>query len=270
MAVDRNSRRPDEVEQLQTTIEELQYRLAHVTAKNRAMWSLLAEVTRRLHASSASIKAAVSSLLDYDIFWDGSAQHEFLETIDDSVDQGANLIKLMTLAFRSEADDLEIKPENQSLQEILATVLDTIASKMPQTQININIPPERATIFADYGYLAVALRFLVEVLLESEPETKPISISATQLELFWQLDMIPVSDSVAGFLQKLNAVAIQDLMQTEGLSPEKVLKLFTAFQLCQRQNVELKVNTPGSPAQASLRILIPSSPASQTSLPSDV
>ena len=109
-------------EDLQRQVLDLRRQLAEFRARNRAMWSLLAEISQKLQASSTSIKAAVSSLLDYDIFWDGSTQHEFLETIDESVDQGSNLIMLMMLAFRSEADSLEMKPEPHALQEILSTV----------------------------------------------------------------------------------------------------------------------------------------------------
>ena len=55
-------------EDLQREVLDLRRQLAESRARNRAMWSLLAEISQRLQASSTSIKAAVSSLLDYDIF----------------------------------------------------------------------------------------------------------------------------------------------------------------------------------------------------------
>jgi len=39
-------------------------------ALDRALWLLLVQLSRKLQISSASIKAGVSSLLDYSIFWD--------------------------------------------------------------------------------------------------------------------------------------------------------------------------------------------------------
>jgi len=266
MAVNHNLTGPDKnTEQLQTQVLELQHQLAQLTAKNRAMWTLLAEVTRRLHASSASIKAAVSSLLDYDIFWDGSAQHEFLETIDDSVDQGSNLTMLMTLAFRSEANDLDINPANQSLQEIVATVLDTISSKIPQARLKVQIPPEGTAIFVDYGYLAVALRFLLETIIESTAAETPITVQAIEAPPFWQLDINPVTGTVVDFIQNLTEVISQDLTQTVGLPPESVLKLFTAFQLFQQQHIDLRFyTTPKN--RTGLRVEIPFSQISQSSL----
>ena len=77
-----------------------------------------AETSRKLQLYSASIKAAVSSLLNYDIFWDNANQHEFLETINSSVNQVSELI-VLTLAFRGEAGSLVLKRDPQVFQEIL-------------------------------------------------------------------------------------------------------------------------------------------------------
>ena len=60
-----------QVEILQTTISELNRELEEAKIINQSMWSLLVEITNRLQMSSSAIKAAVSSLLDHDIFWDG-------------------------------------------------------------------------------------------------------------------------------------------------------------------------------------------------------
>ena len=86
---------------------DLRRQLAELTAKQRMVWALFIDASRKLQISSASIKAAVSSLLNYDIFWDGANQHEFLTTINSSVDQAAKLASLLTLAVRSEAGSLE-------------------------------------------------------------------------------------------------------------------------------------------------------------------
>ena len=81
-----------QLEILQSKITELNRELEEAKAINQSMWSLLVEITNRLQMSSSAIKAAVSSLLDHDIFWDGSTQHELLEIIDNSADQVSNQI----------------------------------------------------------------------------------------------------------------------------------------------------------------------------------
>ena len=205
------------------------------------MWILLAEVSRGLQVSSASIKAAVSSLLDYDIFWDGSAQHEFLETIDDSVNQEANLIMLMTLAFKSAANNLAMKREPNDFREILSTVVDTISAGIPETDIKIDIPSEGSSVLVDYGYLAVGLRLLLEGLLESKIAPQPLELRAVETRTHWSLEIGYLTDSGVELIRNLANSQIYDLMQTKEFSPESILKLFTASQIFQQQDIQLNV-----------------------------
>jgi K+-sensing histidine kinase KdpD len=223
---------------LQSQVLDLRRQLVESRARNRAMWTLLAEVSQKLQASSTSIKAAVSSLLDYDIFWDGSTQHEFLETINDSVDQGTNLIVLMTLAFRSETDSLEMKPEPHTLQEILSTVLDTISVKMPGLQIKIDFPSEGRPVLVDYGYLAVALRFLLEALISSQ-----IELLAVEVENGWVLNISGIEEATNKVISDLCQDRFDELVTVNTLSPENTLKLFTAFRILRLQSIELYLNT---------------------------
>lgn len=244
-------------EDLQRQVLDLRRQLAEFRARNRAMWSLLAEISQKLQASSTSIKAAVSSLLDYDIFWDGSTQHEFLETIDESVDQGSNLIMLMMLAFRSEADSLEMKPEPHALQEILSTVVDTVA--LGPHQLVTDFPPEGGPVFVDYGYLAVALRLLLEVLIEPEPPSAQIELLAVESKECWLLDIKAIPETIGTAIGHLGEDQFEELL-TDGnllsLSREKLLKLFTASRIFRLQNIQLDVQTVET-GKVVLRLTIP-------------
>lgn len=242
--------------ELQRRLVELQQQLAEAKAKNRAMWALLAEVCRKLQVSSASIKAAVSSLLDYDIFWDGSAQHEFLETIDDSVDQGANLITLLTLAFRSEADSLEMQREFHILPEILSTVIDTLSAKLPQLPLDVAWPAEGKPVFVDYGYLTVAIRLLLEVLLETRIGPDGLDLRATETETHWQIDLDHIAPAGLEAINHLAGCQASDLTLTDSLSPENVLKLFTVCRIFRLQDIQLKV-LEQPPEKARLRLIFP-------------
>ena len=246
---------------LQKQVLELRRQLAEAQARNRMMWTLLAEISQRLQVSSTSIKAAVSSLLDYDIFWDGSTQHEFLETIDDSVDQGSDLIVLMTLAFRSEANSLEMKPEPHTLPEILSTVLDTVGAKIPGFELKADFPPEGRPVFVDYGYLAVALRLLLEVLLEPEPPPAHIELLAMEAKESWLLDIRAVSATVGAAIGHLFQDQFDELLMAEAdsfppLSPEQLLRLFTASRILRLQDIQLDVQLDGTD-RAGLRLTIP-------------
>jgi len=245
-----------DTEELQRQILDLSRQLAESKARNRAMWSLLAKISQRLQTSSTSIKAAVSSLLEYDIFWDGSTQHEFLETIDDSVDQGSNLIVLMTLAFRSEASSLEMKPEPQTLQEILSTVLDTISMKVPGLQLNVDFPSEGRPVLVDYGYLAVALRLLLEVLIELGSASSQIELLAVEAQDCWFLDISAIPEMISDGISHLCQDRFDELVTANNLSSENLLKLFTAFRILRLQNIQLDVDTDEA-VNAGLRLTIP-------------
>jgi len=244
---------------LQEEVLELRRQLIESRARNRMMWSLLAEISQRLQASSTSIKAAVSSLLDYDIFWDGSTQHEFLETIDDSVDQGSDLIVLMTLAFRSEANSLEMKPEPHALQEILSTVLDTIGAQRSGLDLKINFPPEGEPVFVDYRYLAVALRLLLDVLLEPKPPADQLGLLAAEAQNNWLLDIGPIPQTIGQAVNHLCQNRFDELLTADDflpLSPENLLKLFTAGRILHRQDIQLDVQTAKTD-KVGLRLTIP-------------
>ncbi len=257
MAVDQNPLSDSaDREALQAQVLHLQGQLAEATAKNRAMWTLLAEVCQKLQLSSASIKAAVSSLLDYDIFWDGSAQHEFFETIDDSVDRSSNLIMLMTLAFRSEAGSLELNREAHELQEIVSTVVETISTKTPHLQLKVALPLEGPPVFVDYGYLAVAFRLLLEVCIQAQPNEEEFKVEAVEIENQWHLNIEPVARPIIEVVENLADCQAHNLTLTDQLLPENVLKLFTACRILRLLDVQLKL-LPRTEDNSGLGLIVP-------------
>jgi len=60
------------LESLLNENRDLRRELAELSARNRTLQTLLVEISRKLQISSASIKAAVSSMLSLDFFWDES------------------------------------------------------------------------------------------------------------------------------------------------------------------------------------------------------
>ncbi len=245
------------LEDAQNQIVDLRRQLTELEVRNRMMWTLLAEVSRRLQTSSTSIKAAVSSLLDYDIFWDGSTQHEFLETIDSSVDQGASLIMLMMLAFRSEANNLEINPEPHTLQEILSGVLDTISASPSEFHFDVVSSEAGKPVLVDYEYLAVSLRLLMEVLVNTEAVSSNLQVMET--ENYWYLDILYVSEPIATALDHFYRGNLDGWMLIEHIAPENALKLFTASKIIRSQNIQLEIHTDetGEKGKMKLRLIIP-------------
>lgn len=243
------------LEDAEKEIATLRLQLSELQAQNRAMWRLLTEIIRKLQISSIAIKAAASSLLEHDIFWDGSNQHAFLEAIDDSVDEGAKLITLLMLAFRAEANTLEVNLEPHGLPEILSAVFETITPQNPGLRFETPFPVSGKPVFVDYEYLVIGLRLLLEGLLESGVVSPQSTFQLTEFDNCWYLDICGIG-TVPDPLKYLCERRFEDLTLLDHISPESVLKLFTASRIIRLQNISLDVLSVEED-KTTLRLTIP-------------
>lgn len=244
------------IAELQTEINELQQKLDEANVINQAMWSLLVDTSRRMQVSSAAIKAAVSSLLGYDIFWDGSTQHELLEIIDDSADQVSNQITLISLAFRSESKSLEIKPEPNEIQEILSSALDSIEPNYPEIKFELDMLPVGNPVLVDYEYLLVSLRLLFETLADTSKAQKIFKISAREDESFWFLDIHGVQKEIIEYITTISLCTANEIEQETRLLPTNKLKLLVMCRIFGLQSI-LIGSTPEIEKEIGLRLSIP-------------
>lgn len=228
-----------EVSDLRVQIEQLQGQLHDQQTISQAMWELLILLGSQLQLSSTSIKMAVSSLLDYDIFWDPSTSHEFLQVIDTSTDRTADLVVLLTLAFRSQAKSLEISIEPQMLQEILEALQSSIAKRNFEARLIVDYPSDGKLAAVDYQYLIVALRLLFEVVVSENKSLKQLALRAFESAENWQLRIgemeLSMADSIRHFLEFPN-----DFKEYSGqLMPENTLKLIVACRILRLQHIKL-------------------------------
>ncbi len=223
----------------QKKIQKLQNELHQLRVNNQTIWSLLVQIGNRLQRSSTSIKTAVSSLLDYEIFWDATTQHEFLQAIDNSTDELSNLIVLATLAFRSQAKTLEIETEPNIIQEILATLQKTIAKNNRDLQLVVNHPSEGKPILVDHQYLSVALGLLAEVIISEDKSVTQLSMQATESTESWHLQIdnlnMALVTIIHHFLERSNNIAAI----VNQILPENALKLMTACRILHLQNIKI-------------------------------
>lgn len=234
--------------------EALRRELEQLRTQNLSVWNILVETSRRLQLATASIKAAVSSLLNYDIFWDGANQHEFLQTINLSVDQTANLITLMSLSFRSEAGRLELNLEPQALPEIISLVEEDGSTKFLQLDMQISLPNEGKPVLVDYEYLKNALVLLLEVVASSQGSGQ-ILISAEEGPQYWSLDFAGLDPDIVRIIHQMHSCKT-DTRAFSHLLPENILRLHTACEILHLQNIE--VETVDDPeAGLILRLLVP-------------
>jgi hypothetical protein len=256
MAAEDDIRSGPTYEELYRQNVALRAELERVSSSRDYLWTLLVEASRRLQVSSASIKAAVSSLLNYDLFWDPANQHEFLETIDTSVDKVARLVMLLALAFRSEAGSLELKREPQSLQEILALVHANAAAKNPKMMLRLSLPKEGKPVLVDYEYLTIAFGYLFE-LLASRPDTSRIKIEPVETPTAWFLDIAGVEAADLYMIEMMHACKTEpSALSRYALLPELMIGLHVACEIFHIQRIDLEILTTPQ-GERLLRLTIP-------------
>lgn len=243
-------------EELQRRVLVLEAQLADLRAREQGLMLISAEISRRLQMSSAAVKAAVTSLLDYDIFWGGSTQQEFLETIDSSVDQIADLSTLMALASRSVAGLLRMTIEPHALPEILSAVQDHMLERMPNLALTISFPADGDPVRVDYEYLSLSLRLLLEALATPEAPPRPIQVLAEEHPDRWQVDLGCLTGALAAAIAALVAPEGEESIPIESIAAENALRLLIACRLLRCQNALLAVDTDASGVMW-LRISLP-------------
>lgn len=266
MKLDQNSQtNSSQLEILQSKVSELNRELEEANAINQSMWVLLVEITNRLQMSSSAIKAAVSSLLDHDIFWDGSTQHELLEIIDNSADQVSNQIILLSLAFRSEANDLEMRLEPYEIQEIFISVFDTLGKEYPELELSIDMPSDGNLILVDYKYLTVALELLFDVIAASQPSKSQLEVIARDTQANWQIDICGINDDIAGFIGNISSCIDDELIKDIRLLPTNKLKLFVVCNIFSLQGIQIE-NLNQEANNNGLRLILPQAKKTKSDL----
>jgi hypothetical protein len=234
---------------------DLRHELADFKTKQRMVLALFVDASRKLQISSASIKAAVSSLLNYDIFWDGANQHEFLTTIDASVDQVAKLTSLLVLAVRSEEGSLELKREPHDLQEIISVVQDSGTVSFPKLVLEISLPQEGKPALVDYEYLTTALELLCEV-FEARLRSPFVRLQAIEEQNRWLLDFDGIDSTLMQQIELSLDWQVDDLPAANALPLDYLLRLYIVRQIVRLQGIEVEALTSSS-GERTLRLLVP-------------
>ena len=228
--------------------------LSELKAEKRIFWLTLTGTNRQLQKSSAAIKAAVSSLLNYDLFWDGANQHEFLETINTSIDQAGKLVKLLALAFRLEADNLELKREPQVLQEIISFVQDHTATHLPNLFFEVTLPQEGTPVVVDFELLMVALEFLLEVI--ERMNVRRVGIQAIEEPNHWILQFEGLDARLIQIIFEAFDHQVDPNSASNSIPPENLLRLYVIRQILNLQEIQIAI-PDCSNLSPKLRLVIP-------------
>jgi hypothetical protein len=223
-----------------------------------AVWNLVSDISQGLQMSFASIKAAISSLLDTNIIWDQAAQREFMQTIDDSVDDLSDLTAVMTVAMRVESQSLAIHREPNSIQEILSQAQDQVQHRAPATTIVLALPAEARMGYIDFAYFRMAVCLLLELLIGTGDRAMPmLSVQLLENSTGWKItfegDFSRVArDLIDWFCNDGPDCALLPAM----LRAETRLKALTAYQLLRLHGIKVVTDGTGEDRK-SLTLRIP-------------
>ncbi len=252
---DLNRQSQSSEDELRDQLSILKCDLETAKANNQALWLLLDEISNRIQISLAGIKAAVTSLLDYDILWDGSTKHDFLEIIDDNVDMISKKIVLFTIASKNQTDKLELVLEPNSIEEILSHVVDVIKGEYPDCEIDLSIVESGKPILVDFEYISMALILLLETFVEIQPKQKKCTIAARQLEDEWIIKFLGLNQQFKSLFSSLPEDLVSEQIWQKQILPTNKLKLFVLGRLLEPQHVCLSVEE--NEQQFFIRLSIP-------------
>lgn len=215
--------------------QALRLELDQVSAQNKYLWKTLVDTSRRLQVTTSSIKAAVTSLLMYDIFWDGANQHEFLATINSSIDQVSELVKLVVLSSRLQAEELVFKCEPHLLQEILSALRLDISKQYPDSLGYMDFPTEGKLVKVDYEYFKIALEMLLKLYI-SRSRDKSIQIEAQETSENWLVSLKNVDAELTDLIRLMSHCDLSP--QTFNiLSSENILQLHIVCEILHFQKI---------------------------------
>ena len=245
--------------ELRDQISILQRDLKKAKANNQALWLLLDEVSNRIQISLAGIKATVTSLLDYDILWDGSTKHDFLEIIEDNVDTVSKKMMLFTIASKIQTDQLEIVLEPNSIEEVLSYVVDLLAEEYPSCKMKVDITADGKPIMVDFEYFSRALLLLLETFVEIQLEHEQCRMEVSRSQKEWFICIMGLKPVIKNVFSNLPE-ALSDHEDAEAqISLLSKFRLYVIKRLLASQNIKLEVIVPEDEKFPFVRMTIPTS-----------
>jgi two-component system sensor histidine kinase KdpD len=163
-------------------------RATALAAADKLRTALLRAVSHDLRTPLASIKAAVTSLLQRDVEWSADEEREFLTAIDVETDRLNTVVGNLLDAGRLEAGAITPASRPVALDDIVPAALASISGL--ETPIEIAVPPTLPQVRADPGLLERAIANVVANAARATPEGSCVQIAANRLGNDLQLRVI--------------------------------------------------------------------------------
>jgi two-component system sensor histidine kinase KdpD len=152
---------------------------SQLSEANELRTALLRAVSHDLRTPLASIKAAVTSLLQRDVTWSGEATAEFLETIDEEADRLNRLVGNLLDMSRLEAGALSVRTRPVGLEEVVAAALTSLPDR--GRGVVVDVPPTLPAVVVDPALLERAVANLVANAAAHSPPGRGVRVEAREV-----------------------------------------------------------------------------------------
>jgi two-component system, OmpR family, sensor histidine kinase KdpD len=140
--------------------------------------ALLSSVSHDLRTPLTSIKAAASSLLQQDVYWDEEERRGFAQTIEHEADRLNRLVGNLLDMSRIEEGALKPEKEQYSLVALVQDVLGRLEPLLAGRLVHMHLPSDLLLVEVDYLHLDQVLTNLMENAVRYTPPESPIDVSA--------------------------------------------------------------------------------------------
>ena len=152
---------------------------APIAEANKMRTALLAAVGHDLRTPLAAAKAAVSSMLSFDVQLSDSDRQELLTAADESLDRLAALVDNLLDMSRLQAGAMPMDLQAVSVDEVVARALDDLGPD--GRELTIDLPDGLPGVLADPGLLERVLVNVTRNALRHSPPVSPPRITASSL-----------------------------------------------------------------------------------------
>ena len=164
------------IERARLQHENLHIAILQRTDELRA--SLLSSVSHDLRTPLTSIKAAASSLLQEDVYWDEEARRSFARSIEREADRLNRLVS--NLLDMSRIEEGALKPEKDwySLKMLIHEVVGRLEPLLEGRTVCTHLPDDLLMVALDYVQIDQVLTNLLENAFRYTPPGTPIEVEA--------------------------------------------------------------------------------------------
>jgi two-component system sensor histidine kinase KdpD len=180
---------------------------------DRLKTALLSSVSHDLRTPLATIKAAVTSLLQRDVQWDEEAMLDQLNAINEESDRLNQIIGNLLSMSRIEAGALRLQKREYALSEVINSILSRLAPRTQSHTVHVAIPPDLPLVPLDYVSFEQIITNLVDNAVKYSPPHTEILIEARTVGSFVE---IGVSDQGRGIPAEAQQAVFEKFYRASG------------------------------------------------------